>query len=147
VKEIMDSGLGLVIFALIVVPLIALFVYSVVKDNRETSARLAEQMARRPPAPVTSVAPATSASVPQASGTNPAVAWNIVVIVAGVFIAVIGLINGLTSNPDNSAFRQTVGALWVIQGLLGLLIAAIGILGAGVVYTISRLPRNDQAAL
>jgi hypothetical protein len=80
--------------------------------------------------------------VPQASGTNPAIVWNIVVIVVGVLIAVIGLINGLTANPDNSAFRQTVGALWVIQGLLGVLIAAVGILGAGVVYAISQLPQK-----
>lgn len=134
--------LALVIGAIILVVLIAWFVNVVVKDNRETSARLAAEIAARQSAPVTSVAPATSTSVPQASGTNPPVVWNVVVIVVGVLIAVVGLINGLASEPENSAVRQTVGALWVIQGLLGLLIAAIGILGAGVVYAISQLSRN-----
>ena len=51
-------------------------------------------------------------------------------IIVGVLVAIIGLINGLAANPENSALRQTVSALWVIQGLIGLLIAAVGILGA-----------------
>jgi hypothetical protein len=32
---------------------------------------------------------------------------------------VIGSINGLAPNPENSAFRQTVKALWVVQGSSG----------------------------
>jgi hypothetical protein len=59
------------------------------------------------------------------------------VIVVGVLIAVIGLINGLAANPDNNALRQTVGALWVIQGFLGLLIAAVGILGASLISALN----------
>jgi hypothetical protein len=54
---------------------------------------------------------------------------NIFVIVVGILIAMIGLANGLFADPDNSALRQTVAALWVIQGLIGLLIAAVGVLG------------------
>ena len=54
----------------------------------------------------------------------------------GSLIAVIGLINGLTVNPESSAFRQTVAALWVIQGLIGLLIAAVGTLGATLVHAL-----------
>jgi hypothetical protein len=68
---------------------------------------------------------------------SPAFGWNVAVIVVGVLIAVIGLINGLAANPDNNALRQTVGALWVIQGFLGLLIAAVGILGASLISALN----------
>jgi hypothetical protein len=44
------------------------------------------------------------------------------------------------ADPENSAFRQTVRALWVIQGLIGLLIAAVGILGA----TIESMLHKDR---
>ena len=55
---------------------------------------------------------------------NHAFVWNILVIIVGVGIALIGLHNGATGEVrDNafrdSAFRQTVAALWVIQGCLG----------------------------
>jgi hypothetical protein len=130
------------IFVFLICVVMGWFVHAAYKETRKNSVARAAEWAAHPPEPVTSGGPATSTPVPQARGTNPVVIWNVVVIVVGIFIAVIGLINGLTSNPDNSAFRQTVGALWVIQGLLGLLIAAIGILGAGVVYAISRLPQK-----
>jgi hypothetical protein len=70
--------------------------------------------------------------------TNPAVGWNVAVIVVGVLIAFIGLTVGLTADPENSAFGQTVKALWVIQGLIGLLIAAIGILGVTIASTLQK---------
>jgi hypothetical protein len=63
-----------------------------------------------------------------------AIGWNVAVIVVGALIAVIGLINGLAADPENSALRQTVAALWVIQGLFGMLIAVVGILGATLVH-------------
>jgi hypothetical protein len=59
-----------------------------------------------------------------------AVIWNAAVIFVGAFIAVIGLVTGLTAQPGDSAPRQTVAALWMIEGLLGLLISAVGIVGA-----------------
>jgi len=74
----------------------------------------------------------------QTGSTNPTLAWNVVVIVVGVLIAIIGLINGLAADPLNSALRQTVSALWVIQGILGLLIAAVGILGATIARALSK---------
>jgi hypothetical protein len=49
-------------------------------------------------------------------------------------IGLIGLAVALTAAPGDSAPRQTVAALWVIQGLIGLLIAAVGILGATLVH-------------
>jgi fumarate reductase subunit D len=146
----MQSGWGLVIGTLIGVSLICLFVYSTVKDlreNRENEARLAAERAARPPAPVSSVAPVVNPLIPQAGGTNPALAWNVVVIVVGVLIALIGLINGLAANPESSALRQTVGALWVIQGLLGLLIAAVGILGATIASAIGKARRLGDSKL
>ena len=50
---------------------------------------------------------------------NHAFVWNILVIIVGVGIALIGLYNGATGEGRDSAFRQTVAALWVIQGCLG----------------------------
>jgi hypothetical protein len=58
-----------------------------------------------------------------------AVVSNAVVIFVGAFIAVIGLVAGLSAQPGDSAPRQTVAALWMIEGLLGLLISAVGIVG------------------
>jgi hypothetical protein len=62
------------------------------------------------------------------------------VIAVGALIAFIGLIVGLSADPENSALRQTVKALWVIQGLIGLLIAAVGIPGA----TIANMLHGDR---
>lgn len=78
--------------------------------------------------------PRSAAAVTQ-RGTA-AIGWNAAVIVVGALIALIGLINGLAVDPVNSAFRQTVAALWVIQGILGLLIAAVGVLGATLVHAL-----------
>ena len=64
--------------------------------------------------------------------TKKAVVWNAVVIFVGAFIAVIGLVAGLSAQPGDSAPRQTVAALWMIEGLLGLLISAVGVLGVTV---------------
>ena len=55
--------------------------------------------------------------------------WNILVIVIGLLVAIVGLGYGLFAGPGDSAPRQTVAALWVVQGILGLLIAAVGVLG------------------
>ena len=141
-KDLMESGAAALAVLLICVLLACWFVYSTVKNIREDNARIEAERAARPPAPASAVAPAASPAFSPAGSTNPAFAWNVVVIVVGVLIAIIGLINGLAANPESSALRQTVGALWVIQGLLGLLIAAVGILGAGVVYAIDRLARK-----
>jgi hypothetical protein len=62
--------------------------------------------------------------------TSTACWWNILVLAVGLLIAIIGLSYGLFADPGDSALRQTVAALWVIQGLLGLLIAAVGVFGA-----------------
>ena len=59
-------------------------------------------------------------------------------IVTGIVIAAIGLFDGSTAEPGDSAVRQTVAALWVIQGLIGLLTAAVGIAGATITNALSR---------
>jgi hypothetical protein len=84
--------------------------------------------------------PSSTTLSPSRGEINPAVAWNVAVIAVGTLIAFIGLIVGLSADPENSALRQTVKALWIIQGLIGLLIAAIGILGA----TISTMLHKDR---
>jgi hypothetical protein len=85
--------------------------------------------------PAAPIAP-TQPHLAQRAPINPALAWNVVIIVAGIFIAVIGLGAWLIADPSNSAFRQTVAALWLIAGLLGLVITAIGVLGVSLVYTL-----------
>ena len=118
-----ESGWTLVIVALIGVPFICWVVYVAFK---EAPIDIATRRAREA-MPARSTATSSPTPVPRPGSTNPVIAWNVVVFVAGVFIALIGLWNGLAANPENSALRQTVAALWVIQGLLGLLIAAVGI--------------------
>jgi hypothetical protein len=53
-------------------------------------------------------------------------------------VGIVGLFNGLTTDPANSAVRQTVNALWVLQGLVGLVIFAIGVIGGSIVQTLKR---------
>jgi hypothetical protein len=77
------------------------------------------------------------------AGINPAFAWNVAVIVAGSLIGVIGLGAWLVADPTNSALRQAVAALWLIAGLLGLLIAAVGVLGATIVNAIGHSRTRD----
>ena len=48
------------------------------------------------------------------------------VIVVGSFIRLVGLTVDITADPTNSAMRQTVAALWMIEGILGLAIASVG---------------------
>lgn len=57
-----------------------------------------------------------------------------VIAVVGGIVAANGILSGFTASPG-SAPQQTVAALWMIEGLLGLLITAIGLL----IVTISKL--------
>jgi hypothetical protein len=70
-----------------------------------------------------------------------ALGWNTFLIVVGILIAFIELSRGLTAEIGDNAFRQSVAALWVIQGLIGLLISAIGILGATIASALFRTRR------
>jgi hypothetical protein len=73
---------------------------------------------------------------------GPALGWNTVVIVIGMAIAFIGLARSSTAEIGDSAFRQAVAALWAVQGILGLLIAAIGVLGATIASALFRTRRG-----
>jgi hypothetical protein len=59
--------------------------------------------------------------------------WNVAVIVVGLIIAFCAILAWAGASTGDSAPRQTVAALWLIQGFIGLLIAAIGVLGATLV--------------
>jgi hypothetical protein len=151
---LIESGWALAIALLIGVPFLLWVLYMTI---REAPIDIAARQAREaiPPARIEAVsAPRTGlpdgpplatpsqepivGPSPGQSNINPAVAWNVMVIVVGAVIALIGLINGLASHPENSALRQTVAALWVTQGLLGLLIAAVGILGATIASALNK---------
>lgn len=75
-------------------------------------------------------------SLPPSIGA--ALGWNIVPIVTGISISVVGLIiwGGMTT--PSSAVQQTVSALWLIAILMGLLIASVGVLGATIIYTLDQ---------
>jgi hypothetical protein len=85
----------------------------------------------------------STAQILPVAGIDPAFAWNVAVIVAGGIIGVIGLGAWLVADPTNSALRQAVAALWLIAGLLGLLISAVGVLGATIVNAISQSRTRD----
>jgi uncharacterized membrane protein len=65
-----------------------------------------------------------------------AIAWNVGASVVGFVIAFVGLAAGLTADPEESAIRQIVAATWTLCGIVGLLIAAVGLLGATVIHAI-----------
>jgi hypothetical protein len=65
-----------------------------------------------------------------------AIGWNVAVILVGSLIALIGVFAWLLADPGDSAPRQTVAALWLLAGILGVLIAAVGILGATLAHAL-----------
>ena len=119
-NDLIRSGGPLLIVALVFVVLIAWLIHSVRIDVRQNRAR------RR--AVERAVRPHSAENI--RSATTRALGWNVVVIAVGLTVALVSLSIGLTASADDNPFRQTVNALWVIQGLLGLLITAVGILGA-----------------
>ena len=70
--------------------------------------------------------------------------WNLVVIIVGLPIAIIGLLNGFFTTPVDNVFRQAVQALWVLQGLVGLLIAAVGVTGESLMFMATAFLPEDQ---
>ena len=71
---------------------------------------------------------------------NQAIGWNVVVIVVGSILALFSWAGADISDISNNVMRQSVAALWMLCGLVGLLITAVGVLGATLVHTL----RYDQ---
>ena len=71
---------------------------------------------------------------------NQAIGSNVVVIVVGSILALFSWAGADISDISNNVMRQTVAALWMLCGLIGLLIAAVGLLGATLVHAL----RYDQ---
>jgi hypothetical protein len=131
-----DSILAL-LFIFIGLPVIGLVAYQVYATFRDAPRPVAVGDPAASPDVASSLQrSAPTGESPLGSGTNPAFAWNVAVVVVGSLIAVIGLGAWLVADPTNSAFRQTVAALWLIAGLLGFVSAAIGTLGATIVHVL-----------
>ena len=125
-NDLIRNGGPLLIVAVVFVVLIAWLIHSVRADIRKNRAqRHAIERAVRPLNDLRPTAPRV-------------LRWNVVVIIVGLAVAVVGLSAGLTASAEDNPFRQTVNALWVIQGLLGLLITAVGVLGATIASVIPR---------
>ena len=86
---------------------------------------------------------------PSSKPAHSAFGWNVAVIVVGAIITVCGILAWAVASPQNSAFQQTVAALWLIQAFIGLLIAAIGVLGATLVSVLNTpmKPRAEAEVL
>jgi uncharacterized membrane protein len=76
--------------------------------------------------------------------TSCAFGCNVAVIVVGTTIAVYGILLWAVYLPRDNALRQILPALWLIQGLVGVLIAAIGVLGATLVSALN-MPTESRA--
>jgi hypothetical protein len=88
-----------------------------------------------------------SVRISPSTPTTAAFGWNIAVVVTGCIIALSGIMAWARADVGDSAPRQAVAALWLIQGLIGILIAAIGILGASLVSTLSmRMEARGEVA-
>ena len=62
----------------------------------------------------------------------------------GSIFALGGFVAWIGADPANSAFRQTVAALWLIAALMGLIIAAVGVLGATIVHALESDRTQDR---
>jgi hypothetical protein len=107
-----------------------------IRTERRRKAELAVNGVERAAA----VSPATPAVSPLSKSANRAIGWNVVVIVVGSIVTLFAWGGADISEISNSVMRQTVASLWMLCGLIGLLIAAIGVLGATLVHTL----RYDQ---
>jgi hypothetical protein len=132
-----DEGLAALIGVLGAIIIIGGGGYALItalRDARENAKRVPTEAAGRATIASSDDAPVV-ASLPPANVSGAG--WNVVVILIGGVIAIIGLFFGLTADVSGSAPRQTVAALWTIEGLIGLLIVAVGILGLTLVRVIS----------
>jgi len=130
-------------------PAIGFTAYQIYRTLRESPPEIPALASNTPPtdnqdhsrqAGSAHAAPGTGPGYPSPLGKpiSPALGWNIVTIFVGAIFAFCGFAAWLGADPANSAFRQTVAALWLIAALMGLVIAAIGVLGATIVHAIER---------
>jgi hypothetical protein len=123
------------IFGAIIIAPVSYLLYMILTERRR-KAKLAVKWVERSPA----VSPAAPAVTPSSNPANQAIGWNVVVIVVGGITALFSWAGADLSDISNSVMRQTVAALWMLCGLVGVLIAAVGVLGATLVHTL----RYDQ---
>ena len=123
------------IFGAIIIGAVSYLLY-MMRAERRRKAKLAVKWVERSPA----LSPATSVATSWSKPANQAIGWNVVVIVVGGIVALFAWAGADISDISNSVMRQTVAALWMLCGLVGLLIAAVGVLGASLVHTL----RYDQ---
>ena len=123
------------IFGAIIIGAVSYFLY-MIRTERRRKAKLAVEWVERSSA----VSPATPDVTPSSNPANHAIGWNVVVIVVGGIVTLFAWAGADISDISNSVMRQTVASLWMLCGLVGLLIAAVGVLGATLVHTL----RYDQ---
>jgi hypothetical protein len=123
------------IFGAIIIGPVSYLLY-MIRAERRRKAKLAVKWVERSPA----VSPATPAATSWSKPANQAIGWNVVVIVVGSILALFSWAGTDISDISNNVMRQTVAALWMLCGLIGLLIAAVGLLGATLVHAL----RYDQ---
>jgi hypothetical protein len=141
------------IFIFVGLPVIGWFVYQTYRDLRESQVETRPLASSVPPTDddqeelrQKDLANAAASGTGSGFGNPPgkpisaALGWNVATIVVGCFFALCGFIAWFGADPANSAFRQTVAALWLIAALMGFVIAAIGVLGATIVHAIERRP-------
>lgn len=75
----------------------------------------------------TTAKPVTTDALDDTLVVDGRVAAGVLVIIIGAIVALGGLGAGFFAKPVYSAVQQVVSALWVLSGLAGLIIAAIGI--------------------
>lgn len=79
------------------------------------------------PAMTPTLSPSLQVSAPTAPViTAPGAVIGTLVIILGLVIAAGGILSWLFADPANSAVRQVVAALWLLSGVAGFIIAAIG---------------------
>ena len=123
------------IFGAIIIGAVSYFLY-MIRTERRRKAKLAVRWVERSPA----ISPATPVVTASSKPANQAIGWNVGVIVMGSIVALYSWAGADISDIGNNAMRQTVAALWMLCGLVGLLITAVGVLGAALVHAL----RYDQ---
>jgi hypothetical protein len=123
------------IFGAIIIGPVSYLLYMIRAERRRKAKLTVKWVERSLASP-----PATPSITPSSNPANQAIGWNVVVIVVGGIVALFAWAGADISDISNSVMRQTVAALWMLCGLVGLLIAAVGVLGASLVHTL----RYDQ---
>jgi hypothetical protein len=125
--DLSNAGVIIAVITIVFVGLGSVFIGWPSKSERRTEPSFDTLPQKANPPPSTPTHSLAYSPVAATAPSDPGAVVGTIIIIAGLFIAAGGILSWLFADPTNSAVRQIVAALWLLCGLVGLIITAIGI--------------------